>query len=126
MDFDLNEIISRLKEVVENSHLSYAQIEKKTGIAKSSIQRYVTGQTQKIPIDNISKIANACGVTPEYVLGWVPDDVDENAEEEKMIRSAKVALFGGAGEVTDAMWEEVVNFAKYVEAREAAKRNENK
>ena len=41
------------------------------------------------------------------------------------IEAAKVALFSGAGEVTDEMWQEVVNFAKYIEAREAA-RNENK
>ena len=45
--------------------------------------------------------------------------------EKSNIEAAKVALFSGAGEVTDEMWQEVVNFAKYIEAREAA-RNENK
>lgn len=49
---------------------------------------------------------------------------NENNEKNN-IEAAKVALFSGAGEVTDEMWQEVVNFAKYVEAREA-KKNENK
>ncbi len=37
----------------------------------------------------------------------------------------RVALFGGSGEVTDAMWQEVINFAKYVKEREM-KKDENK
>ncbi|MCM1508397.1 MAG: helix-turn-helix domain-containing protein [Ruminococcus flavefaciens] len=40
------------------------------------------------------------------------------------VEIAKVALFSGSEEVTDDMWNEVVNFAKYIEARERAK-NEN-
>ena len=49
---------------------------------------------------------------------------NENNEKNN-IEAATVALFSGAGEVTDEMWQEVVNFAKNVEAREA-KKNENK
>lgn len=46
-------------------------------------------------------------------------------QEKDNVQAAKVALFSGADKVTDEMWQEVVNFAKYVEAREAQK-NENK
>ena len=41
----------RLAEVMKINHLSYAQLEELTGVAKSSIQRYLTGETVKIPID---------------------------------------------------------------------------
>ena len=34
----------------------------------------------------------------------------------------KVALFNGSEDVTDEMWEEVKNFARFVEEREANKR----
>lgn len=44
--------------------------------------------------------------------------------ERKNTEAAKVALFGGASEVTDEMWEEVLEFARYVEAREAKKKGE--
>ena len=67
---DIKGIISRLKESVEKSGYSYVELEKKTGIAKSSIQRYVSGTTKKIPIDAVQAISKAVGVSAEYVLGW--------------------------------------------------------
>ena len=62
------------------------------------------------------------------IFGVSLDDLNgtqSRNNEKSNIEAAKVALFSGAGEVTDEMWQEVVNFAKYIEAREAA-RNENK
>lgn len=62
------------------------------------------------------------------IFGVSLDELNGTESEKKEkadIESLKVALFSGAGEVTDEMWQEVVNFAKYIEAREAAK-NENK
>lgn len=70
MTQEMQEIIQRLKDAIEKSNLSYSQLERLTGIAKSSIQRYATGQTKKIPIDNLKSIAAACGVSAEYLLGW--------------------------------------------------------
>ena len=67
---DVNNIISRLKMCVEKSGLSYVELEKRTGIAKSSIQRYVSGTTKKIPVDAIQSIAQAVGVSSKYILGW--------------------------------------------------------
>ena len=67
---DIKGIISRLKESVEKSGFSYVELEKRTGIAKSSIQRYVSGTTKKIPIDAVQAISKAVGVPAEYILGW--------------------------------------------------------
>ena len=71
---DIKGIISRLKESVEKSGFSYVELEKRTGIAKSSIQRYVSGTTKKIPIDAVQAISKAVGVPAEYVLGWEDPD----------------------------------------------------
>ena len=67
---DIKSIISRLRESVENSGFLYVELEKRTGIAKSSIQRYVSGTTKKIPIDAVQAISKAVGVPAEYILGW--------------------------------------------------------
>ena len=67
---DIKSIISRLRESVEISVFSYVELEKRTGIAKSSIQRYVSGTTKKIPIDAVQAISKAVGVPAEYILGW--------------------------------------------------------
>ncbi len=66
----------------------------------------------------LSCIAKLFNVTLDYLLNGEENSPVNNIE------AAKIALFSGAEEVTDEMWQEVVNFAKYIEAREAAK-NEN-
>jgi len=76
---NVNEIIKRLKECIEKSGLSYEQLEKKTGISRSSLQRYANGITSKIPIDAIQAIAEALGVKAEYILGW--DDTPPTTED---------------------------------------------
>lgn len=70
MDEQTEIIISRLKSAIEASNLSYVELEKKTNIAKSSIQRYANGKTKKIPIDAITLIAEATGTSSAWIMGW--------------------------------------------------------
>ncbi len=82
------------------------------------ISKWETGFQMPI-VSTVSCLANLFNVTMDYLNGAGEADAKNNIE------AAKVALFSGAGEVTDEMWQEVVEFAKFVEAREA-KKNENK
>lgn len=66
----------RIKALVEQSGKSYVELEKITGIKKSSLQRYASGVTTKIPLDVIEKLANTFGVSQEYLMGW-----DEKSKE---------------------------------------------
>ncbi|MBQ3006788.1 MAG: helix-turn-helix transcriptional regulator [Clostridia bacterium] len=112
----MSEISERILALIEQKDISYGELSKITNIPKSALQRYATGETPKIPIQRVEAIAKALGASAAYIMGW-----DDEPEDTKIIETAKVALFGGKGEVTDEMWQEVVNFAKYVEAREAQK-----
>lgn len=79
---EMNEITARLREVIEESGLSYAALHRKTGIAKSSLQRYATGQIKRIPIENIQKIADACNASARYIMGWEePSPVEQKQDE---------------------------------------------
>jgi transcriptional regulator with XRE-family HTH domain len=60
----------RIKSLIEQSGKSYQELEKLTGIKKSSLQRYASGVTTKIPLDVIEKLANAFNVSQEYLMGW--------------------------------------------------------
>lgn len=91
----------RLKELIERTGLSYAEIEKVTGISKSSLQRYATGQTKKIPLDVVETLASKFNASARYLLGWEEDprpqmdsflfDLDDNPmlsiEEEHRFRN---------------------------------------
>ena len=76
MTDELQGIVNRLKESIDKSGLSYVELERMTKIAKSSIQRYASGSTKKIPIDAIQAIASAVGVSAAYIMGW-----ESNVEE---------------------------------------------
>lgn len=63
-------IAVRIKSAIENAGISYIELEKKTGIAKSSLQRYASGNTKKIPIEAVEAIAKATGCNASWIMGW--------------------------------------------------------
>lgn len=70
----MNAVAERILQTMKDKEVSYGDLSEETGISKSALQRYATGETEKIPLDRIEKIANSLGVTSQYILGW---DVEE-------------------------------------------------
>ena len=66
----MSEQSERLLKVITDSKLTYVELEEKTGIAKSSIQRYATGNTKKIPVDAVKLIADATNSSAAWIMGW--------------------------------------------------------
>jgi len=66
----MSEISERIKAAIKASGLSHRELENKTGIPHSAIQRYAAGTTDRIPISRLEKLAAALGTTAEYLLGW--------------------------------------------------------
>ena len=60
----------RLQLLIREKEMTYVQLEEKTGIAKSSIQRYASGVTKKIPVEAVEKLAVALSSTPGFIMGW--------------------------------------------------------
>ena len=67
--------VKRMKQAVTKAGLSYMELEKLTGVSHSTLQRYLTGKTNRIPIPAVEKIANATGVSAAWIMGW--DDEKE-------------------------------------------------
>ena len=84
MTEDTAKICERIRLLIERQKLSYAELEKETGVPKSAIHRYATGQTSKIPIDRVIKLAGALGSTAAWIMGWEeekPPETDGKAKE---------------------------------------------
>lgn len=62
-------IIERIKDRRTELKMSYQDLSDKTGISKSTLQRYETGHIKNIPLGRINDLANALGVTQSYILG---------------------------------------------------------
>lgn len=82
--YDSQLILNRLIEVINKSGLSYGEIAKRTGIPKSSIHRYATGQTKKIPIDAVRLIADVTGVSTSYIMGREDEKTNNNTIDDKI------------------------------------------
>ena len=80
----------RIKALVDGSKLSYQELEKLTGIKKSSLQRYASGATTKIPLDVIEKLSVAFNVSQEYLMGW--DEKENPPSEPQLTEGEKVLL----------------------------------
>ena len=77
------DISYRIKRVIEKSGLSFKELEARTGIPKSAIQRYASGDTNKLPVDRLKKIADATHVSPAYLMGWSDKLLEYVAEDDK-------------------------------------------
>ena len=75
----------------------------------------------------MQRLASYFGVSVGYLLGEENQTTKAPADSGKRSVSddeIKFALFGGDGEITDAMYDEVKRFAAFVKQREAEKKKE--
>lgn len=82
----MNDIGNKIKLARVNKGLSYSQLAEITGLKKSTLQRYETGTTLKIPIDAIALIEKALGLERGYLMGWEDVTHSDNNEENLPIR----------------------------------------
>ena len=80
----------RIKALIDSSDLSYQDLEKLTGIKKSSLQRYASGVTAKIPLEVIEKLSAAFNVSQNYLMGW--DETDSSPSQLELTEGEKLML----------------------------------
>ena len=98
-------VSERIRAQMELRALSYGELAAATGLAKSAVHRYATGETDKIPTSALEKLAAALGVTPTYLTGW---------EEERPHTLA--AHFEGE-EFSEDELREIEKFVQFVKSR---------
>ena len=104
------------------------------GFSKGSVsywrKKHSEGVDAKPDTYTAQKIADFFGVSVDYLLGRTDDPAESDAENGTPAATGlrpisddeiKFALFGGEGEITDAMLDEVRSFAAYVKRREEEK-----
>lgn len=62
--------MAKIKERRNDLNMSYQELANKTGLSKSTLQRYETGSIKNMPIDKLEIIANALDISPAYLMGW--------------------------------------------------------
>lgn len=104
---------TKYEQLCKEKNLSPTGVAIKLGISRASVTKWRNGA---IPTsETLSLLASFFGVSVDYLLNNTDVKNPPNQQDPEDI--AKVALFGGNGEVTPEMWQEVKDFVEYVKAK---------
>ena len=103
------EIYDRIETLCRENKVNVTLMCKDCKIPRASLSDYKKGRIQSLSAKTLAKIAEYFGVSVDYLYGGNRAGLAE--------RELKVALFGGDGEVTDEMWEEVKRYAHYIKEK---------
>lgn len=93
----MSEISKRLYQAIISKNYSYGDMAKLTGIPKSAIQRYATGETEKIPLDRLEKMAAVLDVSSSYLMGWDESTVTATTESTSEAELPEITMIARAG-----------------------------
>lgn len=94
------------------------------GLSKSTVTKWKKDPETKPSGNVIDKLCRYFGIGVSELLGYAQDGSEEilHPTQEEL----KFALFGGSGDITDEMYDEVLSFAAFVRQREEKKQKAKK
>jgi len=111
---------NRFRELCDRKNVSVYRACTDIGLNRSAVAKWKNGG--KPNGSTAAKLAEYFGVSTDYLLGQsaqtTPGAMPRAVSDEEI----KFALFGGDGEITDAMFDEVKQFAAFIKKREAEKK----
>lgn len=119
----MSDLYNRIEELCKENNETITTMCKESGASRASLSDLKVGRKQSLSAETLSKIAAHFGVSVDYLIGTdskkAPTISGERTVSEDDI---KFALFGGDGEITDEMYDEVKRFAAFIKQREAGKK----
>lgn len=107
--------MERLVELRKKHDLTQQDMARILGISRQAYSNYELGN-READYSTLKKLSNYFNVTVDYLLGE-SDTPEKNRPATD--NDIKVALFGGADEVTDEMWNDVKKFVSFVKSQHA-------
>jgi len=113
--------VQMVRDLCKARNIPIAKLEKDCGFSNGYLN---PKKMSKIPYDRAVVIAEYLGVSANLILtGAESKKAPTGSGERKVsVEDIKFALFGGDGEITDAMFDEVKRFAEMVKLREDSKK----
>ena len=113
----MNQVGKKIKESREKLNLSMTKLAELTGLTISAISQFENEKDDRAPsLDSLQKLANALGVTTDYLLG----------REEEISDSSIKAMFRGAQEMNESDKENLIQFYQFLKSRKDFKDQKNK
>ena len=105
----------RIRDARKAAGLTQRQLADILGVSNTSISNWEKGLSRP-DADMIQKLCFCLSLEPNYFYGT--ENAPASSRRTVSDDEIKFALFGGDGEITDAMYDEVKRFAAFLKARE--------
>lgn len=119
----MNDLYNRIYALCQKKGISIGKMCNEIGISRGNLTELKMERIKTLKTDNLTKISSYFNVSVDYLLGKETEKAlvleDKRTVSDDDI---KFALFGGDGEITDAMYDEVKRFAQMVKLREEAEK----
>ena len=114
--------MTRLAKLLKDNNISQKEIAVYCGVSQPTVSDWVSGKKDP-STENLAKLSRRFHVTMNYIMG-IEEPAPQETQSGRAISDGdiKVALFGGAGEVTDEMWDQVKKFAEFIKQNEKNKK----
>ena len=110
---------NRFKDLCDEKNISVYRACTDIGLNRSAVAKWKAGGRPNGT--TAAKLADYFGVTTDYLLGQSDDKAPSEPRRAVSYEDIKFALFGGSGEITDTMYDEVKRFAAFIRQREENK-----
>ena len=110
---------NRFKDLCDEKNISVYRACTDIGLNRSAVAKWKAGGRPNGT--TAAKLADYFGVTTDYLLEQTDDRIAPEPRRTVSAEDIKFALFGGSGEITDAMYDEVKRFAAFIRQREENK-----
>ncbi len=108
----------KIRQARKAAGLTQRQLAQHLGVANTSVSNWEKNLSRPDP-DMIQSLCAVLHLQPNDFYGTEPVRTAPRSVSDEDI---KFALFGGDGEITDAMYDEVKRFAAFLKQREAEKK----
>jgi len=109
-------IAEKIKQLRKQAGLTQTELGDMLGVKKNAVSKWECGRVEDIPAGKIKAMARIFDVRPSYLIdetAELPAQEAAGVSDEEL----KFALFGGDGEITDEMFQEVRQFAAFIKSK---------
>jgi len=117
----MENLYNTIAQLCKDKGITITDLCREAGVPRSNLTDLKMGRQKGLSAKNMDKIAAYFGVSVGYLLGTEKEKTpaeDETTADDQL----KFALFGGGEGITDAMLDEVKQFAQMVKLREDQKK----
>lgn len=109
----MESIINRIKNRRIELDMSYQDLAIKTGLSKSTLQRYETGAIKNMPLDKLGVLASALNVDPIWLIGFESKEeisTTKNTTIEDIVSTEEYILLTNFNKLNEIGRSKVINY----------------